>query len=162
MPRLASLRLMAGIGFFTVALCSTSYAQDRLAEWRQGEGQGYIEYGSTQGSSFVTISCDVAASDDHSRTGISLEIDGKLLPANSTVRFVVDDQEIAIPSNSSGGIFTANCAECAQKFRQLWNLIRQGRSLEVIASNGARARFSLKGSSRVLPAQPCATGPGAA
>lgn len=161
MPRSDPLRLATSIALFMFALGSSSVAGDRLAEWGRGQGQGYVEYGAVQGSSSISISCDVAASNDRSRTSINLEIDGKLLPANSTVRFVVDDQEIKIPSDKSGGISTASCAECALKFRQLWALIRKGRSLEVIASNAARVKFSLKGVNRVLPEKPCETGPAA-
>jgi hypothetical protein len=129
----------------------------RAGDWVSGSGQGYTEYQTKSGRSYISIGCDVGATLDHSGTGISLEIDGKLLPPNSAVTFDVDGQRITIPTGASGGVHTRECEECAHKFYELWPLLRKGRRLQVTSSDGRQVDFSLRGTSQLLPATPCKT-----
>jgi hypothetical protein len=130
----------------------------RAGVWVAGSGQGYEVYRTQTQSGTFEISCDVAASLDNSRTGIYLEING-LLPAATEVDISVDGAVVRFPTDKSGGVTVSQCPGCAEKFRKLWGMIRAGRRVEVVASDGRRATFSLNGAAAVLPVEPCATGP---
>lgn len=145
-----------------VTLTSPVFAQSpgvggEGGNWREVMAAGLRIYSSIDGSKLIQIVCDEATTLDYSATGISLEIGG-LLPANSQVNFVVDGETITMPSDKSGGISTDDCPECASKFAQLWSLLRQGSTLEVVASDGRRATFSLRGTARLMPPEPCPAG----
>ncbi|GIL01021.1 MAG: hypothetical protein BroJett030_09200 [Alphaproteobacteria bacterium] len=117
-----------------------------------------MEYRARAGSASITISCDVGASLDHSRTAISLEIGGLLSP-ESQVELHVDGEAISFPTDKSGGVTISRCADCADKFASLWQMLRTGNVLRVVAADGRTASFSLRGTARLMPKEPCLTGP---
>lgn len=130
MTRIAPLGTVLFI--LTLSLSSDlATAAQHAGTWASGSGQGYTEFRTESGASNITISCDYGASIDHSRTSVYVEIDGKPLPANSVLEFEVNGQSLVFPSDSSGGVFFADCVGCAEKFQELWRLLREGRQLEM-------------------------------
>jgi hypothetical protein len=153
--------------FVLAFVCLPAFAQStrmigKAGVWVKVDGQGFVTYRTADGGSFINISCDVAHSEDQSATGITLEIAGKLLPAQTQVRFTVDGKAISIPSDRSGGVSGRDCPECVGKFAQLWSMLREGRRLEVTSSDGRSAAFPLRGLSELMPAKSCAAGTGKA
>lgn len=161
MYRIAIALAAASLALPMSALAQSPRVVGKAGNWTKIEAAGMTAYqtNDNRSGSYIEIGCDEAASLDHTGTGISLEIGGKMLPANSQIRFIVDGETITIPSGKSGGVSTLRCPECAQKFAQLWPLLRQGSRLEVVASDGRQARFSLKGSGQVMPVRPCGSTP---
>ena len=131
--------------------------RSEASAWTAGSSQGFTEYATRNGSSHVVVSCDEAASEDHSGTGIGLEVDGRLIPEGSRIMFDVDGRVVEFAADSFGGLSVRNCPACALKFRTIWQLIRQGKMLSVSSSSGSHARFSLAGAGSLLPEAPCAT-----
>lgn len=151
---LLSLAVVA-FGLFSA---SQAAAQSRSAgAWVSGFGQGWQEINTRSASGEFTISCDIANSADHGGTHIRVAIDGRSPPPNSNLIFEVDGHAIIMPTDGSGRIAPGDCADCAQSFNELWQLLRRGRQLQVYSAQGGNARFSLRGTSRVMPQQPCPT-----
>jgi hypothetical protein len=153
--------------WLALACALPAYAQSRgvigkAGVWVKGTGQGIVAYRAVAKGSSVDISCDVGQTEDHSATGISLEIAGAAFIPNAQVRFAVDGKAITIPSNQSGGVSSDGCPECARKFAQLWPMLREGRRLEITGPDGKSAAFPLEGLSQLMPAKPCAAGTGKA
>lgn len=149
---------IAAIHWASPVLAQSPRLVAEAGSWKEVTASGLRTYSTANGSGSLEIGCDEARSLDHRWTGISIEIGG-LLPPQSQLRFVVDGRSISIPSGKSGGVATAGCPECAGKFAQLWRQLRSGSRLEVVASDGRRAVFSLDGAAELMPAGPCPTAP---
>lgn len=140
----------------TPASAQAPRVEGRAGDWVQVFAAGLRIYRTTtEAGSAFSFGCDVAASADASKTGITMEIRGKLLPPNSLVAFTVNGQSVTMPSGPGGGVTVADCAGCAEKFDRLWRLAREGTSLTVRGSDGNTDTFSLSGTSALLPAEPC-------
>lgn len=125
--------------------------------WIAEGGGGYVGYSTRDGENAVTLSCDYEGTADHSQTGINVEIGGSFPIA--PYEFRVDGRSLVFPSNVTGSVTISDCAGCAEKFRELWSLLRAGSRLEVVTADGSKAVFSLKGTSKVMPDEPCPSGP---
>jgi hypothetical protein len=132
-------------------VCAPALAQSPRVLGKAGDGVKVEAAGPTiyrnaddQSRNSIEFGCDVAQSLDHSGTGVSIELGGRMLPTNSHVSFIVDGQSITIPSDKMRQQAGAALAAAAA-----------GKSLTVVASNGRRARFSLNGTSKLMPPEFC-------
>lgn len=160
------MRRLAIIVAVSLSCAVPVYAQSprvtgNAGDWVKVEAGGlvviYRTSDASTGSS-VEIACDEAMTLDHSMTGIAVEIDSKMLPADSRLSFTVNGRSIVIPTGPSGGMRTRGCPECAEAFMQLRPLLREGTRLHVTASDGSRASFGLRGTAQLMPTEPCRTG----
>lgn len=128
--------------------------------WQQVYASGLRIYQSSQKTgaahSTFAVNCDLSHTPDPNWTGISLGLNGKMLPANSAVTLAVASQSFNFPTNKAGGIST-DAARNADQFRTLWPLLRQGEIVEITAADGNSATLSLDGLAELLPAEPCET-----
>ncbi|OHV81789.1 hypothetical protein [Ensifer sp. LCM 4579] len=87
------------------ALAQSPRVQGKAGHWVKVETAGLAAYENVNNRSGDTISinCDEAQTDDHSNTGISVEIGGKMLPAGSQIIFAVDGESITIAFDRSPG-----------------------------------------------------------
>ncbi len=122
----------------------------KSGDWQESSLQGYVLYTTTSGSgrarNLLEFSCDVATG-TNSPPSVNLEIAGSDVARTTPVEFSTGSASV----NFSSGLQNIPPA----KFNELWDIVRQGSALTVKLGDGRQARFSLKGSGRVMPPRPC-------
>jgi hypothetical protein len=154
----STLCILATIGSLGTARSQSARIVGEAGDWIAVESAGVTAY-ATRGSSDsrVEIRCDVARTDDFSATGIAVELNGLVAPSNADVRFDVDGEVITFKFAPAGSPSFSDCPDCAARFDALWRRIRAGSRLMVTYSDGTTATFSLRGTARLLPTEPCPT-----
>jgi hypothetical protein len=153
-----SIRLtLPGVTFVLIGACAAptvlaqpSQVSRKAGDWQQLHAQGYALYTTTTGAgaarSLLEISCDVATGLDHP-PAINVLIRDKELASGARVELSIDGRATVFPSGLQ--------SPSKNEFATLWREMRQGSRLEVVASDGRRISFSLRGAGRVMPAEPC-------
>lgn len=148
------MRIREFIATILVAI-STAGVAEEYGDWTVGFGQGYLEHTVKNGpGNEFDIACDVGATMDHARTGIIIEIVGKSPPPQSTVRVILDGDEISLFTDDRGTV-TTDCRVCAQNFEHVWGKIRKSKTMLVQLADGRSSKFSLNGAKRALEPKPC-------
>jgi hypothetical protein len=148
--------LLRGVlGFLALAFVMITFPlkAEPLDRWWGGGGMGVAEYGYTasDGSKWILISCP------YDGASILVSINGVDPAPSSTVTFEVSNRKIELYNNASDNLNTDSHVN-ADGFYLLSDLIRAGRELTVTLESGETAKFSLAGSSREMPKEPCVTG----
>lgn len=121
-----------------------------------GFGQGRVEYITRNGpGNEFNITCG-PDSDGIDTARIFIEIIGHSPPPNSQIRVFVDGNEAQFYSDAAG-IINIDHRAATSNFNYMWEKIREGRQMIVIFSDNRSSQFSLRGSSKTLPARPCPT-----
>ena len=149
------LRMLIGVAA-TVLLGGGSQSWAGDPRWRAGFGQGTAEYSirNRRNDEFYLY----CASDGGRRTSGWVSISGATLKPyeGSTIRVAIGGQAYQLTTWKDGQ-FNTFCRACAANFTALWHAIRRGRAMQVTLEDGPTAVFSLAGSARALPAEPCKT-----
>jgi hypothetical protein len=136
----------------------SALAQTGGGKWRTGFGQGILEISVSNGpGNEFRIDCDLGATEDASRTGMSFMIRGRYPPPNSEVRVFIDDTEIQFFMDQEYSSKIDN-RSAYMNFVALWEEARTGRSMRVLFSDGRTSTFTLNGARAALGAKPCDTG----
>ena len=141
------LTLSLAIGFPSLAFA------EPIGRWWSGYGQGTLEYGiknDSAGNDTVYIACAY----DH--TTINFDVGGKDPRPRSLVVVVIGADEWELYVDNEGMIPTSSHV-AADNFISLWKGMRNGSSMRVRLSTGESTVFSLSGSSKALPKEPCKT-----
>ena len=144
---------------FAVAVLLCSFGGTALGEtigkWNSGQADGFTRYWTTNnvGSNFV-IWCHPKRSVNG--TMLHVEIQGKLPPAGSRIKLILDADILELPVNEHG-LVGSGCATCSDSFGYVWHKLRSANTMAVKYHDNSYAGFSLKGAANVIPGAVCPT-----
>lgn len=133
---------------------ATALGSVEHGDWVHTFGQGVDEYGTRSGDGGFVIACsgpDALAPD--APPSIYL-LDWTQPTAEMPITIQVDGVAWKFQSDAQSNLDMDSPATRRQ-FGQLWQALRAGNELRVATADGATNTFSLRGSARALPPEPC-------
>lgn len=124
--------------------------------WTFGGNQGVYESATRDANgNSITFICDAGAGRGHS--GLRINLWGQPI-ATGRATIDVDGAAFEVFVEPDGGTLVMNCWTCRATFMELWEAAAAGNRMNVLASDGQSASFSLVGSRDALGYEPCDPG----